>query len=107
MTPRTSLHGYSVLLLAVACLAALPARATAAAAAPKFRTGVDLTRVEITVLHKDTRKPIKGLTAEHFVIKVDGDVQRVATLAEVAVALRGRRQRLESWRRPTMWRGMT
>ena len=79
------------MLLAVACLAALSVSLLAQQQqpSPKFRTGVDLTRVEITVLDKDTRKPIKGLTAEDFVIKVDGDVQRVATLAEVAVALPG------------------
>ena len=50
---------------------------------PRFETGIELTRVEVTVLHKDTRKPIRGLTAEDFVVKVDGKVQRVATLAEV------------------------
>jgi hypothetical protein len=50
---------------------------------PQFRSGVDLTRLELTVLDKRTRKPIAGLTADDFVVKVDGDVQRVATLAEV------------------------
>jgi hypothetical protein len=37
----------------------------------------DLTRVEITVLDKRTRKPITGLTAEDFVVTVSGDLQRV------------------------------
>jgi VWFA-related protein len=53
---------------------------------PQFRTGIDLTRVEVTVLDKRTRKPITGLTADDFIVKVSGDVQRVATLAEVLVA---------------------
>ena len=72
--------------LAALCLAGLSASLLAQQPPPpQFRTGVDLTRVEITVLHRDTRKPITGLTAEDFVITVDGDVQRVATLAEVTV----------------------
>jgi VWFA-related protein len=82
----TVLNVYRV-LLASACVASVSVAAGAVQQqpTPQFRTGVDLTRVEITVLHKDTRKPIPGLTAEDFVIKVDGDVQRVATLAEVKV----------------------
>jgi len=89
LTPRTSLQCYAV-VVAIASLAGLSAPLSAQQQPPpKFRTGVDLTRVEIMVLHKDTRKPIKGLRPEDFVIKVDGDVQRVATLAEVAVALPG------------------
>lgn len=70
---------------ALVCFGACSASILAQQQPPQFRTGIDLTRVEITVLHKDTRKPITGLTAEDFVIKVDGDAQRVATLAEVTV----------------------
>jgi VWFA-related protein len=51
----------------------------------QFRTGIELTRVEITVLDKRTRKPITGLTAEDFVVKVSGDLQRVASLSEIRV----------------------
>jgi hypothetical protein len=89
LTLRSFLHGPRVFLAAL-CLAGVSvALAAQQPPPPQFRTGIDLTRVEITVLHKDTRKPITGLTAEDFVIKVDGDVQRVATLAEVTVPTAG------------------
>ncbi len=52
---------------------------------PQFRASVDLTRLDVTVLDERTRKPIRGLTADEFVVKVGGDVQRVATMAEVEV----------------------
>ena len=37
---------------------------------PRFQTGVELTRLEISVLNKDTRKPVRGLKASDFVVKV-------------------------------------
>ena len=52
---------------------------------PRFRTGVDLTRIEVTVLDAETRKPIPDLEAGDFEIKVDGVIQRVASLARVVV----------------------
>ena len=72
------------------CLAAL---STAAALTqtpgpqtpPQFRASVDLMRIEVTVLDKRTRKPVRGLTAADFIIKVNGEAQQVEALDEVAV----------------------
>lgn len=52
---------------------------------PKFRAGVALTRLEVTVLDKKTRAPITGLTADDFIVKVNGRAQPVVSLAEVSV----------------------
>lgn len=52
---------------------------------PQFRAGVAVTRLEVTVLDKRTRAPIAGLTADDFVVKVNGVVQPVVSLAEVTV----------------------
>lgn len=88
---RLMVRGYGCLLVAASC-ASIAAGAVPAAQQqqqqqppPRFRAGIDLTRVEVTVLHKDTRKPIRGLKADDFLVKVDGRDQRVATLAEVDV----------------------
>ncbi|GMV21693.1 MAG: hypothetical protein AMXMBFR57_16420 [Acidimicrobiia bacterium] len=52
---------------------------------PQFRAGVAVTRLEVTVLDKRTRAPITGLSADDFVVKVNGRVQPVVSLAEVTV----------------------
>jgi VWFA-related protein len=54
-------------------------------ARPQFRAGVTITRLEVTVLDKRTRTPVKGLTADDFVIKVNGERQPVVSVAEVIV----------------------
>jgi len=71
---RTAL--ISVVVLAAA--AQEPAR-------PQFRSGVTVTRLEVTVLDKRTRTPITGLTADDFVIRVDGERQPVVSVSEVVV----------------------
>ena len=50
----------------------------------QFRTLTDISRLEVTVLDRRTRKPVTGLTAEDFIVKVGGDVQRIAAIAEVS-----------------------
>jgi VWFA-related protein len=50
---------------------------------PQFRAGVDLTRLEVTVLDRRTRLPVSGLTAADFTVTVSGREQPVATLVEV------------------------
>ena len=69
----------------IACVSGACVSVSAMQDQPRFRTGVDLTRVEITVLDRHTRKPIRGLEARDFRIKLDGKVQKIVTLAEVSV----------------------
>jgi VWFA-related protein len=54
-------------------------------ARPQFRAGVTVTRLEVTVLDKRTRKPATGLTADDFVVTVNGERQPVVSAAEVVV----------------------
>jgi VWFA-related protein len=55
---------------------------------PQFRAGVDLVRLEVTVLDKRTRKPMRGLTAADFVVKVNGEPQSIEVADEVEIAAR-------------------
>jgi VWFA-related protein len=59
---------------------------------PQFRATVDLMRVDVTVLDKRTRKPIRGLTVEDFDVRVGGTPQEIQAVSEVessARAIRG------------------
>ena len=47
-----------------------------------FRTGVDLVRLDISVLD-DKRQPIRGLTAADFVVSENGRLQKVVAVSEV------------------------
>jgi VWFA-related protein len=47
-----------------------------------FRTGVDVIRLDVSVLDKQ-RRPVRGLTAADFVIKEDGRPQRIVAVTEV------------------------
>ena len=74
-------------ILAVACLVAVghmtaqePSRTD-----QTFRTGVDVIRLDVTVLDKN-RHPVRGLTANDFVIKENGRVQRIVAITEVDAA---------------------
>jgi hypothetical protein len=42
-----------------------------------------LVRIDVTVLDKKTRKPVRGLTADDFVVKVGGQPQAIQAVAEV------------------------
>jgi len=76
-------------LVAAVCLFALLGLPTTAqsptpqAQPPRFRAGVDLMRIDVTVLDKKTRKPVTGLTAEDFDVKVSGTPQPIQAVAEV------------------------
>lgn len=50
---------------------------------PVFRATEALGRLEVTVLDSRTRKPVRGLQASDFEVKLAGDVQEITTLAEV------------------------
>ena len=49
----------------------------------QFRAGVDLMRIDVTVLDKRTRKPVRGLKAEDFEVKVGGQPQAIQAVAEL------------------------
>lgn len=49
---------------------------------PQFRSGTDLTRVDVAVLDVRTRKPIHGLTPDDFVLSVGGKERPVVAAAE-------------------------
>jgi VWFA-related protein len=68
--------------------AAAPARAAGqsdAVQAPTFRSGVDVTMIDVSVLDRD-RRPITGLTAGDFTVLVDGQPRPVVSLKAVELA---------------------
>ncbi|CAN5655232.1 hypothetical protein BH23ACI1_BH23ACI1_00710 [soil metagenome] len=84
MTLRPLGHGSRV-LLAAACLGALCVTLTAQQPPPpRFKTGVEITPVDVTVLD-ERRRPIRGLTVDDFVVRVDGEIQRIAAFHEVEI----------------------
>lgn len=72
-------------ILALALSAGVVAASGQQTTPPQFRAGVEVTRLEVTVLDKKTRAPITGLTANDFIVKVNGRPQRVVSSAEVSV----------------------
>jgi VWFA-related protein len=71
------------LVVATACVAAvwpLVGRAQV----PKFRSGVDLVYLDVSVLDRD-RKPMRGLTADDFELFEDGKPQVVSTFSAVDI----------------------
>lgn len=86
MTTARLIHG-PWLVLALATLLPGPAAAqppappasdTATIQGPTFRSGVDLIRLDVTVVQKDGT-PIADLDADDFEVKVDGKVRPVVT----------------------------
>ena len=65
-------------------LAATTAFAQPAAQTPVFGTGVDLVRIDVSVLDKDGR-PVSGLAREDFVVEEGGRVQAVESFEPVVV----------------------
>lgn len=55
---------------------------------PQFRASVDLMRVDVTVLDRRTRKPVRGLTADDFEVRVGGQLQSIQAVAEVETGAR-------------------
>ncbi len=73
------------ILLTLTLAASVVAASAQQQTPPQFRAGVAVTRLEVTVLDKRTRAPITGLTSADFVVKVNGRVQPIVSLAEVSV----------------------
>ena len=57
-----------------------------------FRSGIDVVRVDVSVLDAQ-RRPIRGLTANDFTVKVNGQAQPVVALSEIE---RGRGRAFDS-----------
>jgi VWFA-related protein len=53
--------------------------------APIFKSGVDVIRLDVTVIDKD-RKPVRGLLAENFTVLENGKPQRIVAVNEMAAA---------------------
>jgi VWFA-related protein len=51
---------------------------------PQFRAGVDLIRVDVSVLDRD-RQPVRGLTAADFTIRENGRVHEIAAFVEITL----------------------
>jgi VWFA-related protein len=75
-----------LVIVLVAALAAAPVVVGQTPQAPVFRGGVTLVTVDVTVLDRDG-KPVPGLTANDFEIKLDGHVRPVRTAAYEQVTL--------------------
>ena len=52
---------------------------------PRFRTSVDIVRLDVSVLDRH-RRPVRGLTAGDFTVTVDGEPQTVVVLSEIEAA---------------------
>lgn len=75
------------LAVVIAAALVLVARAQDAQQPPSFRAGVELIRLDVSVLDKD-RRPVRGLTAADFTVLENGKPQRVVTLSSVEAAER-------------------
>ena len=78
---------------AVGALLLLPVAAAGQDQPPRFRSGVDVTSVEVTVVD-DRGRPILGLDPDDFVVKVDGEARRVVSTDWVPLTQPMRRNRL-------------
>lgn len=88
MTTHSRARG-SLVTLAMAVLvpAWLLAQAPAPVQGPTFRTGVDLIRLDVTVVDKDGN-PVSELNSEDFEVRVDGKVRPVVTSRFLSLAPR-------------------
>lgn len=73
------------LVAAALVLAAQPAAQDPPAPPQTFRAGVDLVRIDVTVLDEQHR-PVRGLTPADFTIKENGRPQRIVALDEIRAA---------------------
>ena len=72
-------------VLVVAAGAAYQAQAPQSGAVQEtFRTGVELVRLDVSVLDKD-RRPIRGLTAQDFTILEDGKPRPIAAFSAIDI----------------------
>src|SRR5436190_15636558 len=51
---------------------------------PTFRAGVDVVYVDVAVLDGN-RKPVRGLTADDFIVKEDGKARQIVAFSAVSV----------------------
>jgi VWFA-related protein len=51
---------------------------------PRFRSGVELVELDVSVLDRD-RRPVRGLTAHDFMVLEDGKPQEILSVAEIDV----------------------
>ena len=49
---------------------------------PQFRSGVEVVRLDVTVLDRN-RRPIRGLTAADFSVAIDGVEQPISAVSEI------------------------
>ena len=68
-------------LVAVACASVLSAQDQP----PRFRTGVDVVRLDVSVLDR-SRRPVTGLTAGDFTVLVDDEPQKIVVLSAIEAA---------------------
>ncbi len=74
-----------IAILVVVCCTAPAVHLQGQQAPPTFKSGVSLVTIDVTVLDKDG-KPIPGLTADDFEIKLNGKVQPIRAVAFVQAA---------------------
>lgn len=73
-------------LVALSCIAAIPldaqSQSPASVQGPTFRTGVDVITVDVAAVDSNG-KPVAGLLAPEFVVRVDGQPRKVVSVQEV------------------------
>jgi VWFA-related protein len=89
MTRESSFQTFAFCLLTSALIWAAPQNPPASPAppapqAPVFRAGVELVRVDVSVLDKD-HKPVRGLTAADFIVREDTKPQTIEAFSEVVL----------------------
>jgi VWFA-related protein len=73
----------ATMILVFACLIApLAGRQQAPQPTPRFRTGVDLVVLDVSVLDSD-RRPVRGLTPDEFTVLEDGRPQSIKTFTAI------------------------
>lgn len=70
--------------LAVVALALLVVAQDRTQPPPRFRTGVEVVELDVTVLDRD-RRPVRGLTATDFTILEDGQAQDIVAFEEISL----------------------
>ncbi len=77
--------GVALALCAAATAVALIAGQDAPLPQPRFRGGVDVVQVDVSVLDKD-RRPVRGLTADDFTVREDGKTRPIVAFAPVELS---------------------
>lgn len=73
-----------VCLLAFVAMVPMARTAAQSPQPPQFRAGVDLVHLDVSVLDRN-RRPVRGLTADDFVVLEDGKAQAVSTFVSVEI----------------------